>query len=280
MTSLKSRFAGTLTAAKLFLLLILGGSAFACSAGTGRAADAKAEAWRPLALITDGKIDAGWCHVGWGGFAVDDGALRTECSPKGLGLLVYQKEKLGNCQLRVVFKTRDAKSNSGVIVRMSDGILDQVKQPGAAFERDARGKISSASRKQMEESADREEGPWYAVHRGYEVQIMDSNDEFHRTGAIYSLAPSTADSKKAPGEWKTMIITLDGKRIFVDLDGERITSFDPESPDVPHERQWFEPKREPRRPELGYIGLQNHDPGDLVWFKEVSVLPLLKSATQ
>lgn len=71
-----------------------------------------------------------------------------------------------------------------------------------------------------------------------------------------------------------MIITLSGNRIFVDLDGQRITSFDPDSPDVPPNRQWFEPKREPKRPEVGYIGLQNHDPGDIVWFREISVRPL------
>jgi hypothetical protein len=28
------------------------------------------------------------------------------------------------------------------------------------------------------------------------------------------------------------------------------------------------------RAEAGYIGLQNHDPGDIVWFKEVSVRKL------
>ena len=75
---------------------------------------------------------------------MDDGALRTDCDPRGLGLLVYQKERLGNCQLRIVFKSKE----------------------------------------------------------------------------------------------------------------------------------WFEPKREPKRPVAGYIGLQNHDPGDVVWFKEVSVRPL------
>lgn len=112
------------------------------------------------------------------------------------------------------------------------------------------------------------------MHRGYEIQIMDASDKFHRTGAIYSLATSSAISPKPPGEWKTMIITLAGHRIFVDLDGARVTSFDPESPDVPRERKWFEPKREPERPEAGYIGLQNHDPGDVVWFREVSVRPL------
>jgi hypothetical protein len=108
------------------------------------------------------------------------------------------------------------------------------------------------------------------VQRGYKIQIAEASDPFHRTGAIYSLAPSSAVSMKAPGEWRTMIITLAGDRISVDLDGQRITSFDPGSPDLPPRKQWYEPKR----PEAGYIGLQNHDPGDIVWFKEVSVRPL------
>jgi len=29
-------------------------------------------------------------------------------------------------------------------------------------------------------------------------------------------------------------------------------------------------KREPKRPTKGYLGFQNHDPGDVVYFKEVS----------
>jgi hypothetical protein len=134
--------------------------------------------------------------------------------------------------------------------------------------------------KSMMKTSEREEGPWFAVHRGYEVQIMDAADELHRTGAIYSLAPSHAISEKAPGEWKTMIITLAGNRIFVDLEGKRVTSFDPDSLGVSHDRKWFEPKREPKRPEAGYIGLQNHDPGDVVWFKEISVRPLPDSGAK
>ena len=232
------------------------------------------EAWRPLPLIADAKLAEEWCHVGWGGFVVEDGALRTECSPKGLGLLVYRKERFGNCQIRVVFRCRDTKSNAGVFVRVAEGILDQVGKPGAAFDRDADGRISAASMKQMMDSAEREEGPWFAVHRGYEVQIMDENDAFHRTGAVYSLCASSAVSTKLPGEWKTMIITLSDNHIVVDLEGRQITDFDPASPSVPREREWFEPKREPERPKTGYIGLQNHDPGDVVWFKEIGVRPL------
>ncbi|MBI5385859.1 MAG: DUF1080 domain-containing protein [Verrucomicrobia bacterium] len=245
------------------------------------AAETKAEpAWRPLPLITEGKVDADWCHVGYGGFVVDDGALRTECDPKGLGLLLYAKERFGHCQFRVVFKSKDAKSNAGLFVRIADGILDQVKQPGAAFDRDARGKISKASMTNMMESAEREEGPWFAVHRGYEIQIMDANDKFHRTGAIYSFAASSAISQKPPGEWKTMIVTLAGRRVFVELEGQHVTSFDPESPAVPRARKWFEGKREPKRPEVGYLGLQNHDPGDVVWIREISVRPLPASAVK
>jgi hypothetical protein len=248
-------------------------------ARTGRAAEQGSalrpyNGWRSLPLITDGKVDTNWTHVGWGGFVVDGDALRTECHPKGLGLLYYAREKLGNCQIRVVFKSKDAKSNAGVFVRIPDGIKDQIGRPGAAFDRSADGKISPSSAKAMMESAEREEGPWFAVHRGYEIQIMDDNDKWHRTGAIYSLAAASAVSQKAPGEWKTMIITLAGTRIFVDVDGQRVTSFDPARSNVPGERKWFEPKRVPERPEVGYLGLQNHDPGDVVWFREISVRPL------
>jgi hypothetical protein len=247
---------------------------FTCALTSLHGAEAKPEApWRALPLIQGGMPDRSWVHVGWGGFVVDDGALRTECAAQGLGLLVYKKERLGNCQIRVVFKAKDAKSNAGVYVRLADGILDQAGKPGAAFDRDASGKISKESMAKMQESGERDEGPWYAVHHGYEVQIADGGDPFHCTGSIYSLAPSSAAPTKG-GEWRTMIITLDGEQILVDLDGQRVSSLDLASKGLPPRKQWHEPKREPKRPVVGYLGLQNHDPGDVVWFKEVSVRPL------
>src|SRR5438552_16552221 len=143
----------------LFLLAATFASVPACIRG----ADATSEpAWRPLPLITHGKVDPSWVHTGSGGFVVDDGALRTECDPKGLGLLVYKKERFGNCQVRVVFKSKEAKSNSGIYVRIADGILEQAREPGAAFERDAAGKPSKESGQRMQVSAAREEGPWLA----------------------------------------------------------------------------------------------------------------------
>jgi hypothetical protein len=255
---------------RVVIAMLAAGFALAGSFTALRAAE---PAWRSLPLVTGGKMDTNWIHVGWGGFVVEEGALRTDCAAQGLGLLVYRKERLGNCQLRVVFKSQAAKCNAGVYVRLADGILDQVANPGAAFERDAAGKISKASMETMKESGERDEGPWYAVHHGYEVQIADTGDALHRTGAIYSLAPSSAATQHA-GEWRTMIITLAGSRISVAVDGKQVSSLDTASPDLPARKQWHEPKREPKRPEVGYIGLQNHDPGDVVWFKEVSVRPL------
>lgn len=238
-------------------------------------ADKNNDRWRTLPLITGGKIDSNWVHLGFGGFAVDDGSLRTECDPRGMGLLVYKGEQLGNCQIRVVFKAKDAKSNAGVYVRIAENILGQVGHPLPPFDRDAAGKISEDSMARVRAAADREEGPWFAVHRGYEVQIADAGDPLHRTGAIYSLAASSASPK--PGDWRTMIVTLSGERVSVDVDGKRVTDFNPRSAETPPRKNWYDPRRDPKRPPVGYIGLQNHDPGDVVWFKEVSVRPLPES---
>lgn len=230
--------------------------------------------WRALPLVRDGKIDTAWKHTGWGTFVVDDGKLRTDCDERGLGLLVYTKEKFGDCQLRVVYRSKDVRSNSGVYVRIDDGILTRLDEKAPAAQRGADGNLTASGAKAMEEGSDKELGPWYAVHHGYEVQIADGGDEFHRTGALYSYARADAAPEKPRDQWREMLITLEGTKVFVDLDGKRVTEFDSTSANVPPRRQWHEPRREPKRPTVGYIGLQNHDPGDVVWFKEVSVRPL------
>jgi hypothetical protein len=188
-----------------------------------------------------------------------------------MGLLVYKPERFGNCQIRVVYKSKDARSNAGVYVRIDEGIL-KAKKP-APVQRDANGRLSAEMLAKLRNSAEAEEGPWYAVHHGYEVQICDGADPAHRTGAIYGL--SQAKAVETPSaEWKTMIITLKGSVVEVEINGQAVSRFDSESKDIPKERRWTEPKRESKRPHAGYIGLQNHDPGDVVWFKEVSVRPL------
>jgi hypothetical protein len=234
-------------------------------------AGAQERSWRSLPLIASGKVHPSWTHVGYGGFAVEGDSLRTECDEKGMGLLVYKPERFGNCQIRVVYRSKDARSNAGVYVRIDEGILT-AKQP-APVQRDSAGKLSQEMLAKLMAASEAEEGPWYAVHHGYEVQICDGADAGHRTGAIYSLAKADAVEKPS-ADWKTMIITLKGSVIEVAIDGQPVSRFDSASKDISADRKWFEPKREPKRPQSGYLGLQNHDPGDVVWFKEISVRPL------
>jgi hypothetical protein len=223
----------------LVLAVCSGIALLACQARTSERPDADAtsganedkEAWHQL---FNGRDLDGWEHVGPGRFVVEDGLLKTE---GGMGLLWYTRERFGNSVLRVVYKVSKEDSNSGVFVRIADKPADE----------------------------------WFAVHHGYEIQICDNQDEYHRTGAIYSLSPARSKPMNPPGQWNTMEVTLRGKYILVSINGTQVTEFDPGGA-VPERKQQWEPERGPR-PETGYIGLQNHedyDPNTHVYFKEVS----------
>jgi hypothetical protein len=168
---------------------------------------------------------------------IEDGLLRTQ---GGMGLLWYTREKLGDCVIRVVYKTGTPRSNSGVYIRIAEGPKE----------------------------------PWYAVHHGFEVQILDSGGEDRRTGSIYTFAKATAQPAKS-GEWNTLEITLKANRVSTAINGVPVAEFDsselkPQPTDATGEG---DPARGPR-PQSGYIGLQNHDESSVVFFKEVSVRPL------
>ena len=89
----------------------------------------------------------------------------------------------------------------------------------------------------------------------------------------YYREPSIFKISKPQTEWRTMIITLEGERIRVEVDGKQLSTFDATAK-LPPRKRWAEPIRDIQRPTVGYIGLQNHDPGDVVWFMEVSVRSL------
>jgi hypothetical protein len=188
--------------------------------------------WNP---IFDGKGTAGWQMLGPGELKLEDGELVTT---GGMGLLCYTKEKLGNCRIRVMFKPTTGQDNSGVFIRIPEPPTD----------------------------------PWYAVHHGYEVQIENSGDEWHRTGCLYSISQAKQIVNARVNEWNIMIITLNGKRTQVEVNGVLVTDF-MEGDAVPPKTKDYEPERGPR-PEMGYIGLQNHDTNSAMHFREVSIGPL------
>ncbi len=230
--------------------------------------------WRVLPLVVNGKLDSAWKHVDWGGFDVDQGAARAQPDPRGMGLLVYTREKFGDCQIRVTYRSEKPSSNSGVYIRIDDGILSKIGEKTQGVERKSDGSLSPEMVNRMKESSEKQVAAWYPVHHGFEVQIQDNGDAWHRTGAIYSLAEAAALPPQPESGWRTMIITLDGERVTVEVDGKVVTNFDAAATNLPPRKSWSEPIREIKRPTHGYIGLQNHDPGDVVWFKEVAVRSL------
>lgn len=193
--------------------------------------------WKQL---FDGKDLNGWKHVGPGHMTVENGLIHTH---GGMGLLYWTGSKLGNCVIRVVYKMRDFNDNSGVFIRI----------PIPPTE------------------------PWMPVNYGYEVQIDNhpekgGEDEYHVTGTLYSLTKPLAFPGKPGPEWNTMEITLEGPHTIVTLNGVKVTDYTEGQP-VPPKKLDYEPERG-RRPDFGYIGLQNHSDNDIVFFKEVAVRPL------
>src|SRR5690348_3114288 len=144
--------------------------------------------WQALPPVVAGKIDRAWKHGEWGGFVVDQGSARTQPDPRGMGLLVYTRAKFGDCQIRVVYRSEKPHSNSGVFIRLDDGILSRIGQKTEGVEREKNGGLSPEMVTRMKGSSEKQVGAWYAVHHGFEVQIEDAGDSWHRTGAIYSLA--------------------------------------------------------------------------------------------
>ena len=185
--------------------------------------------------IWDGQTLNNWSHVGEGSFAVEEGLLRTK---GGMGLLYYDEGPLENVKIKVVYKNPEGR-NAGVFIRIPE-------EPSDA---------------------------WMPVNKGYEVQIDDRGDDYHITGVLYSLTKAKAKPSK-PGEWNTMIITLDGPRTMVEVNGQLVTDYTEGDP-VPEKKVSWEPERGPR-PVKGFIGLQNHAEEDLVYFKEISLQHLKK----
>ena len=117
-------------------------------------------AWR---TIFDGRSLEGWQHIGPGKMVLAVGMIRTE---GGMGLfVVHEGEVRRLCDPGRLQVGQQAGQNSGIYIRI----------------------------------ADKPEDPWYAVHHGYEVQISDNDDDYHGTGAIYSLSKRTAGPSRPAG---------------------------------------------------------------------------------
>jgi hypothetical protein len=112
---------------------------------------------------------------------------------------------------------------------------------------------------------------------GLEVAIDDTKAAgYHDTGAIYDLVKPSKNAMKPQGEWNHMVITCDGPKLSIELNGELVTQMNLD--------QWTSPNRRPDgsehkfdvaykdHPRFGYIGLQDH--GSPCWYKNIKIKTL------
>lgn len=144
--------------------------------------DAGPDGW--IELFNGRDLD-GWTHCGPGGFAIEDGGLK---SIDGMGLLWYHAKKFRDFTLSIEWKVSREQDNSGIFVRFPDPPADE----------------------------------WEPVSTGYEIQICDTAGPKHSTGAVYSFqGPSKIVSHPA-GEWNLMEITVIGQTYTIKVNGETV----------------------------------------------------------
>ncbi len=122
----------------------------------------------------------------------------------------------------------------------------------------------------------RTDDPKNNVQTGIEIQVENPGDpDRHSVGAIYDLVAPSKNTAK-PGEWNHYIITVQGPKITVELNGETITTMDldrwteagknPDGSGNKFKQALKDWKRE------GHIGLQDH--GAQVSYRNIRIKPL------
>ncbi len=115
--------------------------------------------------------------------------------------------------------------------------------------------------------------PKNAVQGGFEIQIASAGlyAGKHVAGALYDAKAPSESPGRPDGEWNTMILTCQGSKILVELNGKKILEADIDDWDTPNKnpdgtRNKFKTalKDLPRK---GHIGLQYH--GHPVWFRNI-----------
>jgi hypothetical protein len=199
----------------------------------------KEDGWK---LLFDGRTTKGWMTVSGDHLAdryVQNGSLNPHPSDY---MLVYEKPP-ENYVLSLDFKITPH-CNSGIFVRT----MPLAKRNG------------------------RDIG-----YNGIEVAIDYTKAAgFVDTGAFYDLVKPKKNAMKPVGEWNHIVITSNGSRMSVVLNGEAVTQIDLDEFREPNKRPDGTPhkfdiayKDHPRK---GYIGLQDH--GSDCWFRNIKLKPL------
>jgi hypothetical protein len=169
----------------------------------------------------------GWNHYGPGYFELDSksGILTSH---GGMGLFWYSLRKYKDFVLELEYKCSEPETNSGIFLRVPETLKSNEY-----------------------------------IYHSFEVQINDTGEGIHSTGAVYDAEPPSHDASNAIGDWNHYRISYIGSRIQVELNGEEVVAWD------------AEPKGKIKDfASEGYIGLQNHDWDTSVSFRNIYVKAL------
>ncbi len=109
-----------------------------------------------------------------------------------------------------------------------------------------------------------EEG-WPA--KGYECQVNNSQGDWRRTGSLYAIK-DVRETKAKDNEWFDYTITVEGKKITLDVNGETTVEFEEPAGHKPPQGM------EGRFFSSGTVALQAHDPGSEVHYRNIRIKPL------
>ena len=112
---------------------------------------------------------------------------------------------------------------------------------------------------------------------GLELAIDDTRSaDFHDSGAIYDLVKPRVNAMKSVGGWNHYLLTCEGPRITVELNGVKVSEMNLEEWSVASKRPDGSDHKFPTawkdHPRQGYIGLQDH--GSDCWYKNIKLLDL------
>ncbi|MCK4772262.1 MAG: DUF1080 domain-containing protein [Candidatus Latescibacteria bacterium] len=182
---------------------------------------------RILRRTVRGYSKDGWNHYGPGHFELDrrTGVLTGR---GGMGLFWYSAKRYRNFILELDYRCSDRHTNSGIFIRVPD----------------------------VPTSND-------YIYHSFEIQIADSGEGVHMSGAVYDAEPARAAAFNPTGEWNHIKITFVDSRIEVELNGQVVVEWD----------------AEPRGKVAdfagdGYVGLQNHDWDTTIQFRNIFVKEL------
>ena len=102
--------------------------------------------------------------------------------------------------------------------------------------------------------------------KGYEVQVNNSHSDWRRTGSLYAVK-DVKETYVKDDEWYEEYIKVEGKNVIIKINGKTVVEYtEPDGVGSANAGG--------RTISSGTFALQGHDPGSVIYYKDIMVRPL------